>query len=189
MPYLGGCITTPSLQNDMVWLGTKNEDFSIQSFYFPLASRRAEPFPHSIVQNSQVPVRTSFFAWKATWAKILIKDQLRRRGWRMSNRCYMCKAREEAEDHILLHCPKASILWQLVFALFHVQWVMHSFVRGVLLSWNSFSVGKKRKKAWKVGPLCIFWSIWRERNRRTFEDRERLDQTIKSFFFSLLGLG
>ena len=38
----------------------------------------------------------------------------------MPNRCYMCKAEEETGDNILLHCPKSSILWQLVFALFHV---------------------------------------------------------------------
>ena len=55
-------------------------------------------------------------------------------------------------------------------------------MRGVLLSWNSCSVGKKRKRAWKVAPLCIFWSIWKERNRRTFEDKESSDQTIKSSF-------
>ena len=68
---------------------------------------------------------------------------------------------------------------------------MHSFVRGVLLSWNRVLVGKKRKKAWKVAPLCIFWSIRRERNRRAFEDKECLDQTFKSFFFFvfILGLG
>ena len=92
----------------------------------------------------------------------------------MSNRCYMCKAKEETRNHILLHCLKASILWQMVFALFHVQCVMHSFVRGVFLSWSGLSIGKKRKKAWKVAPLCIFWSI-----------RESLDQTIKSYFLYL----
>ena len=62
---------------------------------------------------------------------------------------------------------------------------MHSSVRGVLLSWNGVPVGKKRKKAWKVAPLCIFWSNWRERNWRAFEDRECLDQTFKSSFLYL----
>ena len=37
-------------------------------------------------------------------------------------------------DYILLHCPKARILWQLIFALFGVQWVVHSLVRGLQLS-------------------------------------------------------
>ena len=48
----------------------------------------------------------------------------------MLNRCYMCKAKEETNDHILLHCLKARMLWQLIFALFDMQWVIHSFVRG-----------------------------------------------------------
>ena len=107
----------------------------------------------------------------------------------MPNRCYMCKAEEETGYHLLLHCPKASTLWQLVCALFHIQWVMHSSMKGVLLSWNGVSVGKKRKKVWKVAPLCIFWSIWREWNRRAFEDMECLDQTFKSSFCIYIRIG
>ena len=36
-----------------------------------------------------------------------------------------------------------------------------------------------------MAPLCLFWSILRERNRRTFENCESLDQTIKSSFLYL----
>ena len=32
----------------------------------------------------------------------------------MLNRYYMCKE-EETSDHILFHCLKARILWQLIF--------------------------------------------------------------------------
>ena len=39
----------------------------------------------------------------------------------MSNKCYMCKVEKEMGDHLLLHCLKASTLWQLVCALFHIQ--------------------------------------------------------------------
>ena len=55
----------------MVWLETKDGGFSIWSFCSSLASRRVEPFPHSTVWNSWAPIRASFFAWEATWAKIL----------------------------------------------------------------------------------------------------------------------
>ena len=41
---------------------------------------------------------------------------------------------------------------------------------------------KKMKKAWKVAPLCSFWSIWRERKRRAFDNCESMDQTIKNSF-------
>ena len=46
-------------------------DFSVKSFY-SLASRRAKPFPRSTIWNSWAPRRASFFAWEATWAKILL---------------------------------------------------------------------------------------------------------------------
>ena len=36
----------------MVWLETKNGEFSVQSFYSSLASRIVEPFPHGTVRNS-----------------------------------------------------------------------------------------------------------------------------------------
>ena len=64
-------------------------------------------------------MRVSFFAWEATWAKILTLDQLRRKGWRIPNRSYMYKEEEEMGDYIL-HCTKACNLWQLIFALFDV---------------------------------------------------------------------
>ena len=103
-----------------------------------------------------MPLRISFFAWEATWAKILILDQLKKRGWRIPNRCYLCKEEEETSDHILIHCSKARLLWQLIFALFGIQWVLSCSIREVLLSWHGSFVGKKGKKAWKATPLCIF---------------------------------
>ena len=67
----------------------------------------------------------------------------------------MCKEEEETSDHILLHCLKAHILWQLIFVLFDVQWVMHSSERGLLLSWGISCVRRKRKKDWKFASLCL----------------------------------
>ena len=64
----------------------------------------------------------------------------------MPNRCHMCKVEEESTDHLLLHCHKAGILWQLVFSLFGVVQVMHFIVRGSLLSWRGSFMGKKQKK-------------------------------------------
>ena len=177
------------IDDAIVWLPTKDGAFFVKSFYSSLADRRVEPFPHNIVWNSWVLLRISFFAWEATWAKILTLDQLKKRGWRIPNRCYLCKEEEETSDHILIHCLKAHLLWQLIFALFGIQWVLSCSVREVLLSWHESFVGKKRKKAWKAALLCMFWALWRERNRRAFDNFESTDQTIKiSFFVSFLGL-
>ncbi|RVW89321.1 hypothetical protein CK203_045428 [Vitis vinifera] len=48
-------------------------------------------------------------------------------------------------------------------------------------------VGKKRKKAWKATPLCLFWTLWKERNQRAFEDSELTDHKILcSFMYMIL---
>ena len=55
------------------------------------------------------------------WGKVLTLDQLKRRGWNLANRCFLCCAEEEMINHILIHCSKARVLWELVFALFGVN--------------------------------------------------------------------
>lgn len=59
----------------------------------------------------------------------------------MLNRCYMCKMNEETTNHLLLHCPITGVLWQLIFSLFGVVWVMHSTVRGTSIKLTWFLCG------------------------------------------------
>ena len=66
---------------------------------------------------------------------------------------------------------------------------MHSLVREVLLSYHGSSLGKKRKKAWKVVLLYLFQTLWRERNRRTFDSCESSNLTIKNYFLYHFGIG
>ena len=44
----------------IVWLETKDGDFSIWSCYSSLASRRVEPFPYDTVWNSWAPLELAF---------------------------------------------------------------------------------------------------------------------------------
>ena len=74
----------------------------------------------------------------------------------MHNKCYMCKTEEETGDRIFLHCLKTRMLWELIFAFFDIQWVMHSSVRGMLLCWGGSFVGRKKKKAGEGGSFLPF---------------------------------
>ena len=74
----------------------------------------------------------------------------------MVNRCNLCKENEESADHILIHCTMARVLWELLFALFGVIWVLPYSVRDTLLGWRGINMGKKRSKVWIAAPLCLF---------------------------------
>jgi hypothetical protein len=41
---------------------------------------------------------------------------------------------------------------------------------------------------WKMVPSCFLWCLWSEMNDRSFEDRERSLEEIKSLFFNTLYL-
>ena len=49
-------------------------------------------------------------------------------------------------------------------------------------------MGKKRKVAWHLGPLCLFWVIWKARNSIAFEDCELSIQRLKASFVYFLWL-
>ncbi|RVX09127.1 putative ribonuclease H protein [Vitis vinifera] len=96
-------------------------------------------------------------AWEASWGKVLTQEQLQRRGFSLANRCFLCLPEEETVDHLLLHCIKTRVLWNLLFSLFGISWTLSCTVKTTLLGWNGGFVGKRRKKAWQMAPLCIFW--------------------------------
>ena len=105
--------------------------------------------------------KVSFFAWKASWGKVLTLDQVKKRGQALANRCYFCQADEESIDHLLLHCEKSRALWEMLFTLFGVSWVFPSLVRETLLGWNSFFVGKRHKIVWRA-PFAFFGQFGRQ---------------------------
>ena len=59
-------------------------------------------------------------------------------------------------------------------------------VKETLIGWRGSFVGKKRKVAWLLGPLCLFWVIWKTRNSMAFEDGVLSIQKLKISFLYLL---
>ena len=97
-----------NLEDRVLWKETKDGIFSVKSLYSALDSRSAVLFPKSIIWSPCVPTKVSFFcAWEAFWGKVLTLDQLKKRGWTLANRCFLCCVEEESIDHILIHCTKA----------------------------------------------------------------------------------
>ena len=74
------------------------------------------------------------------------------------------------------------MLWELILAIVGIGWVFHFSVWQVLLAWQGTRVGKKCKKVWRVAPFCLFWTVWPERNRATFDNEAFFAYRLKSSF-------
>ena len=107
--------------------------------------------------------------------KVLTLDCLKRRRWSLANRCFHCLEEEGTIGHILIHCVKTIVLWNLVFSFFGVLWTLPSSIRDALLGWHGSFVGQRRKKVWWAAP-------WMERNRRAFENEEQSVQGLELAF-------
>ena len=122
-------------EDKLSWGKPDSKVFSVKHYYRSLSSPSIRSFPWKSVWKPKVPPRMAFFSWTATLGKILTIDNLRKRGLHLVEWCCLCKESGESPDHLLLHCKIARELWDLVFGLFGVFWVMPRTVFDLFSTW------------------------------------------------------
>jgi hypothetical protein len=130
--------------------------------------------------------KETIFSRATALGRILMVDNLRRRGFQPINRCCLYKKDEKTINHFLLHCELSVDIWHFVLNNFGISWVTLGNVPQLLNCWKFFGYGHPREVMWKVIPALLMWSILRERNRRLFEDSESNVLLLKSFFLRSL---
>ncbi len=66
-----------------------------------------------------------------------------------------------------------------------LDWVISGCVLDHVVGWRNW-FGKHYSEVWNLVPSCVMWFLWRERNKRTFEDVElSVDKLIESCMYSL----
>lgn len=163
-----------------------NGKFSVKSLYRSLSPPTGISFPAAQIWTPLVPPKVAFLSWTAAWGKCLTIDILQSKGFSLSNWCVLCKAELESIDHLFLHCKASTELWTSCLAIFGMHWVQSATVRQVLASWRCRSTNNRGRDGWRTVPHAIFWSLWRERNKRTFEDLESTAEQLKNTCIGLL---
>ena len=75
-------------------------------------------------------------------------------------------------DHLFIFCPLAHSMLMHMLQLFGIDWVMPGSVVDLLCCWHHW-LGKYNSDIWNLVPGCLMWTIWFERNWRSFEDIEK----------------
>ena len=158
----------------------------VSAYYHLLVGHSEHFFPQKSIWKQKIPSRMAFFVWTIALGKCLTIDNLRKRKVCILDWCYMCKCNCESIDHLFLHCPVDLELWNMVFGLFGVYWVMPLSIDGLFGCQQGRFGHHRNGDLWMVVPHCLLWYIWKERNSRCFEDIERSMPDIKLLFFKTL---
>jgi hypothetical protein len=164
-------IPTQEAIDTICWKLTSQKVFSVNSYYKHLSSPVYRYYPWKNVWKTLASSKVNFFIWTASLGKVLTIDNLRKCQLVLLDWCCLCKEDGESIDYLYLHCNVANELWQLVFSMFGIWWVMLYHVVDLLAYWTGHTHKTSSAAIWGMIPHCIMWVIWRERNGRSFEDR------------------
>jgi hypothetical protein len=98
----------------------------------------------------------------------------------------LCKDDGEFVDHLLLHCVFAKELWDMVFAMLGILWVMPKQVVDLFDCWQGNFGRHQNVSVWRAIPHCLMWCLWQKRNARTFEGSEHYVAELKLLFLRTL---
>jgi hypothetical protein len=189
MELLYSCSIRQGHLDSLCWRPPSQKIFQVRSYYSVLLNPSRISFPWRSVWKAKVPTRVAFFSWTATLGRILTIDNLRKRRVLIIDWCCMCKSDGESVNHLLLHCPLAQDLWNLVFTLFGVSKVMPRGVEDLFACWSGTRGNLAAGAIWKAVPHCLMWCLWRERNSLTFSGEEQSVPMLKFSFCKLFSSG
>lgn len=117
---------------------------------------------------------------------MLTHENLRKRNIILVTHCCLCGEAVETVGNLFLHCRITDQLWKIFINLRGIQWTMPSKIVDTLHSWEEAGIGAKNRSIWRSIPACIWWTVWKKRNARSFEDKSRTVQRIKNDCILLL---
>ena len=98
----------------------------------------------------------------------------------------MCEKSRESVDHLLLYCEMASALWNTIFSLVGLAWVMSSGVVDLFACWKGQFGRLWNVVMQKMILSCLMQCLWRERNYWSFEVCQQTMEELKDFSFKTL---
>ncbi|XP_026383736.1 uncharacterized protein LOC113279249 [Papaver somniferum] len=148
-------------------------DFTVASCYSSLEVDGFLAFPHKQIWNPKIPLKVSFLAWTLFHDGAPSLEFLQRVGKVNSSTCLLCNTEQETQSHLFLHCSETRKVWHYFLDSFGVKWVFSENVKSNLWEWKAKKNRSMIKKIWSILPFAIWWTIWRERNYRVFNNKRR----------------
>ena len=123
-----------TFEDKVSWKGVVGDSFSISNACKVLKPGKPPCFLIRVYGCLVSMLIQRFMHGRRLGERFLNLDKLQKRGWQLPNICYLCGCAEESVHHILLHCSMASSLWEIIFSLVGVHWVLPKTMKETLIS-------------------------------------------------------
>ncbi|RVW81853.1 putative mitochondrial protein [Vitis vinifera] len=143
-------------EDSVRWKREGNGVFGAKGAYKMLSGSSVGVFPNRGIWMDKVPTKVSFFAWEASWGKILTLDKLQRRGGSSLISAFCAAAKRKMRIIFFYIVQWLKTIWEITLPFFGVQWVFPESVIEVLLRWRGSFVGKKKKR-YGIPSRCAYF--------------------------------
>eukprot|EP00253_Pinus_taeda_P016597 PITA_16597 len=126
----------------------------------------------SNIWQSKLWPKVSTFLWLLSKKRILTWDNLQRRGFIEPSRCANCSLQSETILHLMETCPLATQLWNQIDRCNQRLGNRQGDIANLLRTWPKLPYQSPLLNAlWTLIPGFLYWTLWKERNNRVFNNR------------------
>ncbi|KAF8695940.1 hypothetical protein HU200_036816 [Digitaria exilis] len=160
-----------------LWKWTANQQFTTASAYRAFFLGQHEILGARILQKTRAPPKCKFFVWLALHDKCWTAARRRRHNLQNDDACALCGQESETISHILLTCVFSRVIWFNILQSVGLQ--LLSPTPNQLAEFQEWwSSSRKRiqtadRKSFDTLVVLVAWSLWLERNARTFGRQSR----------------
>ncbi|XP_027067757.1 uncharacterized protein [Coffea arabica] len=122
--------------------------------------------------QQKVSQKMKVFIWKCLHGGLPVRGEIYRRTRQGGPMCMGCGEKEETIEHLLFQCSRAKEIWKLS----PVQWDGVQHTSDCFIKWWSaiIEAQQERGEVDQVNlTINILWQIWKSRNEREFNQKER----------------
>lgn len=96
---------SPGEADSQLWVGDSSGVYLMTSMYALLSQQASTCRPVKLIWHLGMPSKAGFWMWLVCWGRILIVDNLMRRGVAMENRCNFCLSDCKMVRHLFFMVP------------------------------------------------------------------------------------
>ena len=171
---------TNNQHDEIIWTRTASGEYSACSAYkMQFDGGLGSWFPAKV----WAPARCKTFLWLLLEDRVWTAARLQRRHWPNQYLCPLCRRNLETAFHLFAECPFSHHVWDAIgdwLQLANFKTTLRTDTDDIAKWFESLTDSSRtaRSKGTRSLAILVCWAIWKQRNARIFENKEKTEQRL-----------